>query len=233
MEHQNVPVFLRISKRYCHMSKFFGLFFIVLLITNCNSSKVPKGYFVETENRYDTINGKAELSGQILRLRRSSDSLVFTETVKVNNYNDDYKIFLMTGIAKKDGLKEFSLDSIFYDNKKNDTLKRSYIFRNDCWKLTQYFFKSFRQDNQIEYFKTERPNDSAKYRKEIFYAYDILNRLTVETEYECPKYSTCDSTYRKLYFRNSDNKIDSTQYYIWQNANWIYRRTFFKTKNGR
>jgi hypothetical protein len=215
------------------MNKFLGLIFTALLITCCNSSKVPKGFFLETENRYDTINGKAELSGQILRLRRNSDSLVFTEMVKVNNYNDDYKVFLMTGIAKKDGLKEFLLDSIFYDNQKNDTLKRSYVFRNDHWKLTQYIFKSFRHGNQIEYFKTERPNDSIKYRKEIIYTYDSLNRLTVETEYECPGHSTCDSTYKKLYFLNSNNKIDSTQYYKWQNNNWIYRRTFVMKKNGR
>lgn len=212
------------------MNKFLGFIFIALLITNCNSSEVPKGFFIETENRYDTINGKAELSGQILRLRRNSDSLVFTEMLKVNNYNDDYKILLITGISKKDGLKEFLLDSIFYDNQKNDTLKRSYVFRNDNWELTQYFFKSFRQDNQIEYFKTERPNDSIKYRKEIFYTYDRLNRLTAETEYECRIHSTCDSTYKKLYFFNSENKIDSTQYYIWQNTNWIYRQTFVKTK---
>jgi hypothetical protein len=161
------------------------------------------------------------------------DSLLYSEMTKLSNYNDDYKIFLLTGIEKKDGLKEFLLDSIFYDSQNNDTLKRCYIFRDNEWKLKQCFSKSFRLDRQLNYFKTERPNDLVKYKREIFYWYDSLNRCNTETSFECSKNRICDSIRKKIYFLSLSNKIDSTQYFYWKENIWVYDYTNVRAEKGK
>jgi hypothetical protein len=215
------------------MRNHYYVFFFIFLLTNCGGANNPKGYYIETESHYDTVDGISKLSGQILRLRRKSDNLIFTETTKINNYNDDMKLLLVTGISKKDGLKVFSLDSIFYDERGNDTLKLTYIFIKDKWNLRQYTIKKFRSDNQIFYFRTERIDDSSGFQKNIFYSYDNQNRLIAETEYECLKPRDCDSTIKKRHFYSLSNKTDSIQLFYWKNQRWEYRRTYDRTNNGR
>ncbi len=215
------------------MNKLLVLSATIFTLLGCNSNSISQSVTVETESKYDTVRNEKVLSGQIVRSFRSSDRKLLAELTKVNNYNDDYKLTLITGFTKKDGLSDFLLDSLFYDKNGNMTLKKSYVKRNGTWVQKQYSQSTYRPDNQIAHFKTERLNEKKTFSKQVFYSYNEQGKLISETEYECSDYHPCDSSFKKQYFYNQNGKQDSTKFFTWSDKNWVFRRTFGKTKNGR
>src|SRR5690606_32773620 len=127
--------------------------------------------FVQTEDQYETIDGKEQIVSQLVKTLRVSDSLPIANLTKVYNYNNDIRLQYLTGLTKEDGLQDYLLDSIYYDKLGNDTLKKSFVHLNNEWQPTQTFYKKFSAGKKVSYFMTERPFKKDRYfKKEIFYA---------------------------------------------------------------
>jgi hypothetical protein len=108
------------------------------------------------------------------------------------------------------------LDSIYYDNEGNDTLKRVFAVVNQKWKLTQVFHKKFRADKKINYWMTERPSSQIRFKQEIFYTYTSTGKLLEETEIE--RFRGSLSKTKTIY--NSKGEIDAQIFYQWDNNKW-------------
>ena len=196
---------------------FLLLFFLTV---SCNTDK--DNFFVQTEDQYKTIDGKKQIVSQTLKTLRVSDSLPMTILSKISNFNNDTRLHYLTGLTKEDGLQNYLLDSLFYDNFGNDTLKKSYIYFSKKWQPIQFSYKKFRSDRNISYFMTERSfNNDHYFKKEIFYTYNLKGKVLTETEVECQQKTNCDSISKKLYIYNLTGKLDSTVLFIWKNNEWI------------
>lgn len=113
------------------------------------------------------------------------------------------------------------LDSIFYDSIGNDVLKISYSLKNKKWNATQSFKKKYSAERKIEHFITERLNSTSDYRKEILYKYNKSGLVSSETEFECSAMVKCDSIFKKKYFYNLHETLDSIISYKWENNRWV------------
>jgi len=200
---------------------------LTVLTVSCNSNK---GTFIQTEDQYDTIDGKKQIVSQTIKTLRKTDSLPIAILTKVSNQSNDVRLKYLTGLSEEDGLQDYLLDSIYYDKNGNDTLKKSFVHLDKNWQPAQTFFKKFTADKQVSYFMTERPFKKDHYfKKEIFYAYNNTGNILTETEVECHMRNDCDSIFKKKYIYNSTGKLDSTIIYTWKNNEW----TEHKKKNGR
>lgn len=194
------------------------------------SCSQKQNLIVQTDDKYEVIDGRKQIVAQTIKTLRKVDSLPIKIVTKIFNYEDDIRIKYSTGLSKQDGLQEYLMDSIFYDSKGNDTLKKSFVRLSNKWQPAQIFYKRFRFDNQVNYFMTERPFKKGTYfKKEIFYSYNDNAKLLKETEVECRQRNLCDSTFRRQYLYNSNGKLDSTFSYIWRNGKWME----IKRRNGR
>lgn len=201
---------------------------MAFLILSCNRDKA--NFITRTENQYDTIDGNKVIVSQTIKVQRLSDSLPITILTKLSNYSNDTRLQYATGISKEDGLKDYLLDSIYYDKFGNDTLKRAFVHLDNNWYPTQIFYKQFRGDKQVNYFMTERPFKKNHYfKKEIFYSYNNDGNLATETEAECHLRNECDSIFKKRYIYSLAGKLDSTVSYVWENKAW----SEFTNKNAR
>ena len=195
------------------------VFFILLTTASCSQNK---NWIVLTNDKYEIVDGKKQIVAQTVKMLRRTDSMAIKIVTKIFNYENDTRLRYSTGLSKQDGLQDYLMDSIFYNSKGNDTLKKSFVRLNNKWQPTQIFYKRFRFDNQVDYSMTERPFKEGYYfKKEIFYLYNDKAKLLTETEVECRQKNSCDSTLRRQYLYNSSDKLDSTFSYSWRNGNWI------------
>jgi hypothetical protein len=191
---------------------------LTVLTISCDSNKKT---FIKTEDQYDTIDGKKQIVSQIVKTLRKTDSLPITILTKVSNQNNDVRLKYLTGLSKEDGLQDYLLDSIYYDQIGNDTFIKSFVHLDNNWQLAQTFFKKFTADKQVSYFMTERPfNKDHYFKKEIYYTYNKAGNILTETEVECYLRNDCDSTFKKKYIYYSNGKLDSTIFYTWKNNEW-------------
>lgn len=86
---------------------------MAFLILSCNRDKA--NFITRTENQYDTIDGNKVIVSQTIKVQRLSDSLPITILTKLSNYSNDTRLQYATGISKEDRLKDYLLDSIYYD----------------------------------------------------------------------------------------------------------------------
>jgi hypothetical protein len=112
-------------------------------------------------------------------------------------------------------------DSLFYDALGNDTLKKSFIYTNGIWQLTQTFRRRFNAEGQVIYFITERNSAGNPYKKEVFYVYGQQGKLTEETEYECSEITLCDSLVKTKYTYDANGQLQSKTLYRWQSSEWL------------
>lgn len=209
------------------MRQIITILILIILTASCNSDK--QKFIIQTENQYDTIDGKKQIVSQTIKTLRMTDSLPISILTKVSNYNNDIRLKYLTGLGQDDGLQDYLLDSIYYDNIGNDTLKKSFVHLDNNWQPAQTFYKKFTADKQVSYFMTERPFKKDHYfKKEIFYAYNNTGNILTETEVECHQINDCDSIFKKKYIYSSTGKLDSTIFYTWKNNEW----TEHKKKNG-
>ena len=206
---------------------------LTVLTVSCNSNK---GTFIQTEDQYDTIDGKKQVVSQTIKTLRISDSLPIAILTKVSNYNNDIRLKYLTGLKKEDGLQDYLLDSLYYDKFGNDILKKSFVHLDNNWQPSQTFYKKFTTDKQVSYFMTERPFKKDFYsKKETFYVYNKDGKILTETEAECSLRNAgfsrcdCDSIFKTRNIYNTTGKLDSTIYYTWTNNEW----TEHKKKNSR
>ncbi|MEI8202321.1 MAG: hypothetical protein WCH34_04880 [Bacteroidota bacterium] len=216
------------------MRQIITILFLTILTASCNSGK--QKFIIQTENQYDTIEGKEQIVSQTIKKLRVTDSLPISILTKVSNYNNDTRLKYLTGLGKDDGLQDYMLDSIYYDSSGNDTLKKSFVHLDNNWQPVQTYYKKFTSDKQVSYFMTERPFKKDFYsKKETFYVYDKNGKILTETEAECSLRNAgfsrcdCDSIFKTKYIYNTTGKLDSTIYYTWTNNEW----TEHKKKNGR
>jgi len=201
------------------MTMIKKLLISLLIFTSCSLKKEP--YFVKTENVNEIIDNKQVIVSQKIQTCRVSDSLPICVLTKVSNYNNDLRIETMTGLRKEDGLQDYLQDSIFYYNKGNDTLKKSYVSIHKHWQFTQIFRKRFRSDNQVEFYMTERPFDNEEYyKKEIYYQYNTTGQILSQTEFECIGTASCDSILKKEYIYSAGNKLEKEIFYYRKGNNW-------------
>ena len=201
---------------------------LIFLIASCSVDE--NGFIVQSENQYEIINGKNILVGQVIRTLRISDSLPVAVLTKVSNYQNDTRIQYMTGLTEKDGIQNYLLDSLYYDETGNDTLKKSFVHQNKKWQPTQIFYKKFGKYNRVTYFMTERPYKKDRYsKKEIFYSYNSDGNIATQTEFECLTITDCDSVFKERYIYDPTGEVDSTVSYIWENNEWVE----FRVKNSR
>jgi hypothetical protein len=210
------------------MRQFITILFLTLLTVSCNSDE--EKLIIQTENQYDTIDGKNQIVSQLIKTLRMTDSLPISILTKVSNYDNDIRLKYLTGLSKENGLQDYLLDSIYYDKIGNDTLKKSFVRFEKNWQPAQTFHKKFTPDKQVSYFMTERPfKIDSYYKKEVFYVYNDAGKVLAEIEVECQKRNYCDSIFKKKYVYNETGRLDSTISYIWKNNEW----TEFKKNNGR
>ena len=205
------------------LRQIITILFLIILTVSCSSDKLK--FIIQSENQYDTIEGKKQVVSQTIKTLRVTDSLPISILTKVFNYNNDTRLKYLTGLGKEDGLQDYLLDSIYYDKVGNDTFKKSFIHHDNNWQSAQTFYKKFRADKQISYFMTERSFKKNHYfKKEIFYLYNNAGSILSETEVECHKKNECDSIFKRQYIYKSTGKLDSTIYYIWKDGKWAELR---------
>lgn len=216
------------------MRQIITLIFLTILTVSCNSGK--QRFIIQTENQYDTIEGKKQIVLQTIKTLRVMDSLPISILTQVSNYNNDTRIKHLTGLGKDEGLQDYMLDSIYYDSSGNDTLKKSYLHLDNNWQQVQTFYKKFNSDKQVSYFMTERPFKKDFYSKnETFYIYDKNGKILTETKAECSLRNAgftrcnCDSLFKTKYIYNKTGQLDKTLFYVWEKNEW----TEHKKKNGR
>jgi hypothetical protein len=199
---------------------------------SCHSKR---GIFIQTEDKYGTVDNKQQLVSQTIKTLRISDSLPIAILTKVSNYNDDIRLKTLTGLEKGDGLQDYLLDSFYYDEFGNDTFRKSFVYLNNKWQPAQTFYKKFRDDKQVSYFMTERPFKEDYYSKrETFYSYSNDGKILTETDAECTVRNAgfsrcnCDSTFKKKYVYDAAGKLDSVICFSWKNNEWKE----LKKKNG-
>jgi len=209
------------------MKRQIAILLITLLTISCNMNKGD--FITKIEEQYETIEGREQIVSQTITTLRVSDSLPISVLTKVSNYSNDYRLQYLTELSKENELQDYLQDSIYYDKFANDTLKKSFVYLDNRWQLTQIFHKKFRADKQVSYFMTERPFEKNSYfKKEIFYTYNSSGKVLTETEVECLQRTDCDSIFKKEYVYDVTGKLDSTISYIWINDEW----SRFKKKNS-
>lgn len=186
----------------------------------CISCSDQGNYKTEKISEFKMVKGKKELVGQRIRTIELATDRVITELTQIYNFNDDARL-QSTGYFKKDGFQDYLLDSIFYDSIGNDVLKISYSLKNKKWNATQSFKKKYSAERKIEHFITERLNSTSDYRKEILYKYNKSGLVSSETEFECSAMVKCDSIFKKKYFYNLHETLDSIISYKWENNRWV------------
>lgn len=181
------------------------------------SCKPESEFIINIKDRYEVVDGKKEVVEQVIQSLRKSDNKPVSRLTRIFNYDDDVRIEYATGLTKDDGLRDYLLDSIYYDSNANDTLKISYVHL-DKWYKTQLTRKEFRPDNQVEYFRTER-QIKGSFKMEIFYKYLSSGRLFSKTEFECSHLVACDSVFKTTFRYDSNGAVDSTMY-TWHDNKW-------------
>jgi len=175
--------------------------------------------FTKTEYSYEVVDGNREVIGETISTFRKSDNVLRAKLTRIFNYKDDPRIYQLSGLRKENGLSDYTLDSIYYDKRGNDTLKVSYISTGGKWVKTMSYKMRFRSDNAVYYSKMERHNDP-KFTNETFYTYNNAGKVVAETEYRCSVKSPCDSTYKKVYYYNTSQQLDSMANFTWENRKW-------------
>jgi hypothetical protein len=175
--------------------------------------------YSKMDESYEVVDGNKTLVGQTISTYRKSDNNLRVKLVRIFNYKDDPRIYQLSGLKKDNGLSDYTLDSIYYDKRGNDTLKVSYISVGGKWVKTMSYKMRFRPDNTVYYSKMERHNDP-KFTNETFYSYNEAGKVTRETEYRCSVKAPCDSTYKKLYYYSSAQRLDSMVNFTWENKKW-------------
>ena len=208
-------------QRYFAMAFMFSassgiLAAILFLAASCKSESE---YNIKTEDRYEVVDGKRELVEQVVQTFRKLDNRPVSKLTRVSNYDNDIRIEQLTGLTRDKGLREYLLDSIYYDSKGNDTLKIGYVHLGD-WQRTQITRKTFRADGKVEYFVTERTaGGNTHFKKEIFYKYSPAGEILSETEFECSLLVKCDSLYKKTFRYDPNGGVDSVMY-SWAEKKW-------------
>ena len=210
------------------------LFFLAIILTSCNFSGDGNAYFTTTVSTNEIVDNKSEIVLQEIKTFRISDRKTTSILTKVFNYNNDTRIKDLTGLTKEDGLQNYLLDSTFYDKNGNDTLKRSYVFKNMQWNLTQIFLKKFGQDNHVEFDMTESPfNDEKYYKKETYYKYNTTGKILSETEFECTGKNSCDSIFKKEYVYSPENILEKEISYTMKGNRWKQFKEVFSDSTLR
>ena len=185
---------------------------IFALIANGCSSR--EKFIIQTEDKYETIDGEQINVGQEIRTLRQSDSL---------------PISVLTKIRVKGELQDFLREDLQYDNAGNNTIKKCFVFDNGKWVFVQEVYFKYRSDKQISSFHTKRVRQKEEERGRI-YRYDNFARLIEDTEYECNN-NVCDSTLKICYIYNTESLIhDSIVSYIWRDNEWSNKRTMGNNK---
>lgn len=197
------------------MVKIYLLLLFVCLQAGGNKEEL----YSKTQESYEVVDGTRELVGQTISTFRKSDNNLRAKLIRIFNYKDDPRIFQLSGLKKENGLSDYTLDSIYYDKRGNDTLKVSYISIGGKWVKTMSYSMKFRLDNAVYYSKMERHNDP-KFTNETFYTYNEAGKVIAETEYRCSVKSPCDSTYKKRYYYSATQHLDSAVNFTWQNKKW-------------
>jgi hypothetical protein len=184
-----------------------------------NARKPATTYHTKTDDSYEVVDGNKELVGQTISTFEDPDNLLVRRLNKVFNYKNDPRVLKLTGFTKNDGLQDYTLDSIFYDNRGNDTLKVSYVYNGKIWIKAMTSRMKYRPDNQVKYSKLEK-HQQPGFTNETFYSYNNEGKLTNETHYKCSQ-GKCDSTYKQTYYYSTRAQPDSVIEYTWQNKAWI------------
>jgi hypothetical protein len=192
---------------------------LILLFALLQVGGSKEELYSKTEDSYEVVDGNKELVGQTIITFRKSDNNPRVKLIRIFNYKDDPRIYQLSGLKKENGLSDYTLDSIYYDKRGNDTLKVSYISVGGKWIKTMSYKMRFRPDNAVYYSKMERHNDP-KFTNETFYSYNGAGKVTRETEYRCSVKSPCDSTYKKLYYYNAAQHLDSMVNFTWESKKW-------------
>jgi|GEM_PF-3059932 hypothetical protein len=192
---------------------------LILLFALLQVGGSKEELYSKTEDSYEVVDGNKELVGQTISTFRKSDNNPRVKLIRIFNYKDDPRIYQLSGLKKENGLSDYTLDSIYYDKRGNDTLKVSYISVGGKWIKTMSYKMRFRPDNAVYYSKMERHNDP-KFTNETFYSYNGAGKVTRETEYRCSVKSPCDSTYKKLYYYNAAQHLDSMVNFTWESKKW-------------
>jgi hypothetical protein len=192
---------------------------LILLFALLQVGGSKEELYSKTEDSYEVVDGNKEFVGQTISTFRKSDNNPRVKLIRIFNYKDDPRIYQLSGLKKENGLSDYTLDSIYYDKRGNDTLKVSYISVGGKWIKTMSYKMRFRPDNAVYYSKMERHNDP-KFTNETFYSYNGAGKVTRETEYRCSVKSPCDSTYKKLYYYNAAQHLDSMVNFTWESKKW-------------
>ena len=192
---------------------------LILLLTILQAGRGKEELYSKKAQSFEVVDGNKELVGETISTFRKSDDVLRVKLTRIFNYKDDPRIYQLSGLKKENGLSDYTLDSIYYDKRGNDTLKVSYISVGGKWVKTMSYKMRFRPDNAVYYSKMEKHNDP-RFTNETFYNYNAAGKVTRETEYRCSVKAPCDSTYKKVYYYNPSQQLDSMANFTWENKKW-------------
>ena len=193
---------------------------LLLLFAFVQSGRtVKEELYTKTQDSYEVVDGTRQIIGETISTFGKSDNVLRAKLTRIFNYKDDPRIYQLSGLKKENGLSDYTLDSIYYDKRGNDILKVSYISTGGKWIKSMSYKMKFRADNAVYYSKMERHNDP-KFTNETFYTYNDAGKVVAETEYRCSVKDPCDSTYKKVYYYNTAQRLDSMANFNWENKKW-------------
>jgi hypothetical protein len=200
------------------MKKNIVLFLVAIIVfTSC--SQTNDEFKTVEETKYENINGEKTAVSQTVKTIRLNDNQPISILTRISNHTDDSRIKYLTGQTSKDGLKDYLLDSLFYNEKGKDTLKKSFVRLDTIWQPTQLFKKKYNDYDSLSYWETERPfKENHYYRRGIYYSYDSAKRLISKTEFECINRQKCDSILKTVY-DYSNNRPEQWRY-LYKNDSW-------------
>jgi hypothetical protein len=195
------------------------LFNIILGVILLGCSNSNEEFKTVKETKYQNIKGNKVATEEIVKIIRTSDDQPISILTRISNYSNDSRIKYLTGQSVEDGLQDYLLDSIYYNQRGNDTLKKSFVKLNSIWQPSQLFKKKYNDYDSVVYWVTERPfKPNHYYKREIFYKYNASKKLIAKTEFECMDRQRCDSILKTIYeYSNGDSE---EKLYIYTNDEW-------------
>ena len=187
-----------------------------MLLWNCMPNQKSN---TEIIFEYDTIqNGMINIQKTELVYNSTNKKLIKRFFYR-NNPSNDSHIALISGIKETDSLILYSVDSLFYNLKGYDTIRKTYKKSNSKWIKNVVESKKYNTSDSLTYLKVELIQQNGlveefkKYNKEG-------NPLSI-TRYECNfRKNGCDSIFKEKFIYNKSGELKYSVEEVWKENKW-------------
>ncbi|PWJ40805.1 hypothetical protein [Sediminitomix flava] len=194
---------------------------LYLFICMCIGFACTKqAYKIVTDNEYELVEEEKTLVKQTIKKVNKSDGRAVAVLTKYYNYNNDLRVKLLTGLTKEQGLSDFQLDSLYYDEQGNTIRKVNFLFKKGRWVKASILEKKYDDKQQLIYESKEGAKGILIVKNEKYHRYNLEGKLISTSEMECTPTTGCDSLSKVEYVYSTQEQPDTVFNYIWKEDNW-------------